>query len=526
MLLKVRHIVLIVLLAAIGVKAQNISWKETPTSIWHTFIIPDIQQLPIEQDTLLAGDMIGAFYDSAGVLKCGGVYTITGKEDSIVLKVYGKDGNKAGFNEGENVIFRIYIADKECVIENVDFIFENDSSGQADVFQQYAISRVMYVHTLLNEIYYPGMDLCKEYGVISPSLYADFPEDMQFRSQNGLNLDSKTGTIDLTSSIPGKYTVYFESSACLMLDSVNLVIHPQEDLLASTDTFFCEGGEVEILPAPGMTGYYWSDGATSVKKIITEPGWYWIEARSSSTNCISRDSIYVKEVKTPSVIVNKTLNCESLLLTAKNSSYSYTINGINTDQYLLTESSDVVIHVVDNHGCSAVDTIFYKLDTLQIKDILYSSVDATCNYMGKIIIDSTSVSGGTMPYSFRFSGNTNLDEYTGYQYETELPKGDYTMYVSDANGCEKKAISSVVISKSSDCEYPVITPDNDGDDDQYYIAHEGTARIYDKHGRIVKNRFNVPDYWDGNDEDGNSLPIGSYIIVVNGDTTINITILK
>lgn len=69
----------------------------------------------------------------------------------------------------------------------------------------------------------------------------------------------------------------------------------------------------------------------------------------------------------------------------------------------------------------------------------------------------------------------------------------------------------------------VFTPDGDGLNDSYYIHFDGTTRIYNKSGELVKT-IPAPGYWDGTDLQGRRLPVGAYILRC-GDLEKDITLV-
>jgi len=74
-------------------------------------------------------------------------------------------------------------------------------------------------------------------------------------------------------------------------------------------------------------------------------------------------------------------------------------------------------------------------------------------------------------------------------------------------------------------ESSAFSPNGDGEYDTFYIDEEGTIQLVDERGRFVKE-LQGPAHWDGTDNDGNPLPFGYYILVVNGKPQSGITIVK
>ncbi len=69
------------------------------------------------------------------------------------------------------------------------------------------------------------------------------------------------------------------------------------------------------------------------------------------------------------------------------------------------------------------------------------------------------------------------------------------------------------------------SPDGDGQSDHIYIEDSGIAQIFDEGGSLV-NELAVPASWYGNDSNGNPLPLGYYIISINGSKVLQVTLVK
>lgn len=93
------------------------------------------------------------------------------------------------------------------------------------------------------------------------------------------------------------------------------------------------------------------------------------------------------------------------------------------------------VTVTDNDGCikTMSVTVFNSVPTINFKD---SVLDATCNQSnGAIFINS--LSGGTNPYQFLWSGGENTQNISA------LAAGSYTVQVTDANNCTASKIYTI-----------------------------------------------------------------------------------
>jgi hypothetical protein len=116
--------------------------------------------------------------------------------------------------------------------------------------------------------------------------------------------------------------------------------------------------------------------------------------------------------------------------------YSYSIDGGTTLQadglFSGLDIGTYVIQVIDANGCTVTgdDVIITQPDPLVISNV--ANTNPTCNgeANGTIMI---SVQGGTTPYNYSIDNGATYHadaEFTG------LDIGTYSIYVSDANGCE------------------------------------------------------------------------------------------
>jgi gliding motility-associated-like protein len=124
------------------------------------------------------------------------------------------------------------------------------------------------------------------------------------------------------------------------------------------------------------------------------------------------------------------------------------------------------------------------------------------------------VGGGTMPYSYRWSGTNQMTRFI-----TNLSPGLYTVIVTDQNGCNIRGDGEV---RDTDVECytgrQVITPNNDGKNDELEIAcapaAENELEIFDRWGVRVFRQDNYDNSWRGMDGAGTELPDGGYFWVL------------
>lgn len=133
------------------------------------------------------------------------------------------------------------------------------------------------------------------------------------------------------------------------------------------------------------------------------------------------------------------------------------------------------------------------------------------------------VFGGTAPYNFVWSnGSTN-------QNVGNLTAGDYSVTVTDANGCLAQA--SIELLQPMVLEMPNgYSPNNDGKNDYFvvrgleaYPSNEIT--IFNRWGNVVYQMNNYDNSWNGFNNKGEPLPDPTYFVILDvhsGDGTITL----
>ena len=194
--------------------------------------------------------------------------------------------------------------------------------------------------------------------------------------------------------------------------------------------------------------------------------------------------------------------------------------GDQTRNVVLTESGNVWYEVTNEQMCSNSDT--FRVEKMDISSVNYRIRDADCYRQGGIDILGQVIENGRPPYAYKV---TNRIDNTVPGDLNNLPEGAYVLEIINDNGCVLRYSQSLVVEKDCLADRPVISPNEDGLDDRYFIRFEGPVRIFDRNGNL-RRRLTGPVYFDGNDSNGDPLPMGTYLVVSDGGGNITLTIIR
>jgi hypothetical protein len=198
--------------------------------------------------------------------------------------------------------------------------------------------------------------------------------------------------------------------------------------------------------------YSWTSGATTQDISGRTAGTYTVTV-TDANGCVKTATYTITQPAAPvtiSAVVTNTCSGSStgsinLTVTGGSGTYTYLWNNNATTQNRSNLSSGTyTVTVTDNKGCSASAsyTITQPSSTINVTGVV---TNVSCNNGSNGAINIT-VSGGAAPYSYSWcaasswssgSGNATTEDRTG------LDAGQYTVQVTDANGCKKTTTFTV-----------------------------------------------------------------------------------
>jgi len=154
----------------------------------------------------------------------------------------------------------------------------------------------------------------------------------------------------------------------------------------------------------------------------------------------------------------------------------------------------------------------------------YTILSNTCSEGAEVKINE-SANSSYKPFTYSYRSVNSHSEYSANSpvIQNVLP-GIYDLRISDRNDCSILIQKFIHVPVAADCDN-IITPNGDGIDDTYYVDNTGTMKIVNKEGRVIKE-LSIPGAWDGTDYSGKEVPIGLYILLINGKNKIGVVVIN
>jgi hypothetical protein len=208
---------------------------------------------------------------------------------------------------------------------------------------------------------------------------------------NGFRSFAKdTSLIRVRLNASGWYYVDVNLNDKTARDSVYVEVMPSpEGFILPADTLYlCEGDYVLLTAMPEGLSYSWSTGEKTQNITVSDSGMYRVIIENENF-CSDTAYCYVGFYPQPvAEIIGNTIICagDSTLLTLTNKFSEYFWStGDTTEAIYAKEEGWVSVLVIDENGCSAVDSIYITYYTIDLDYSDISSID-----FGRVFIDSDS----------------------------------------------------------------------------------------------------------------------------------------
>lgn len=258
-------------------------------------------------------------------------------------------------------------------------------------------------------------------------------------------------TQDISSIPKGQYSVLIkDANGCTNLQEV-VITEPSRfiAILESEIQISCYGqstGAINVRVSGGIQPYTyeWSDGATTKDNIDIPAGDYILKV-TDANGCEEQVNSTITQPSEVKYTVNKVtnLNCfgdnggsVDISITGGIGPYNYLwSNGITTQDLTNVPAGKYSVQITEGNGCqNTLEAEITQPSLMTLK--LDTVVNVLCNGDNTGLIN-VSVEGGVAPYAYSWSNGAQTQDISS------LFAGNYSLTVTDANGCMKLA-STVV----------------------------------------------------------------------------------
>lgn len=446
-------IIEIVHISCFGLENGSITVQGMGGTPEYFLIIDDVQYPGLTVSGLKAGTYTVAIVDSNGCASDEKQVIINEPQplalsiDSVNINCYGANNGQALLNiTGGTAPYSVrwsdgnILATRNSLVPGIYEVIVTDANG-CSVRDNVVITQpepVVITETITNVNCYGGND-----GSITLDVNGE-TENYQITWKNKVT-SANVGTGATASNLSaGVYIAeILDENGCKWTREY-MVIQPSEPLFAQAfqTNIRCAGednGTINLIVAGGTAPYtyQWSNGETTRSIFNLSQGIYEVTI-TDANGCIITESYEITEPEPLTVTVDslQDVSCKfgndgSIRLNIEGGAGNYRItwsNGRTGPELTNLRAGEYTVFIIDDNSCFYTETftISEPTDILSIEGI---STTQLCNADDQIELLLT-VIGGTAPYSYQWSNGSTDQNLTGI-----LP-GNYSVVVTDANGCE------------------------------------------------------------------------------------------
>jgi len=342
----------------------------------------------------------------------------------------------------------------------------------------------------------------------------------------------------------GDYTVSVTSSSdCVATYEIELE-QPLSSLILNfqADDPTCGGytngtAQLQVNGGTPTYTYAWSSGETTSTANALIAGTNYVIV-TDANGCIRIDSLTLNEPTPISYSFETedvscfgedigTLTISDISGGNGDGTYTYSMDGENyvgTPTFIRLEAGDYEFYIQDSEGCTTTQAFSIN----QLPELTVDlGEDIELAYGDSVTLVPTINQFSTFEYQWTtFSPDSTLScTDCPTPIATPLYDTDYTLLITDANGCTATDDIRVNVRKTQRVFIPTaFTPNSDGANDVFMIHGNSGAvsayiRIFDPWGELVYNNTNatlnnLEDGWDGKYRDNDS-PAGVYVYFVD-----------
>jgi hypothetical protein len=218
-----------------------------------------------------------------------------------------------------------------------------------------------------------------------------------------------------------------DANGCTNTDNVTVTVLASPAIGGGADQSICPGTSV-TLSGTGGVSYVWDNSV--VDGVAFTPGstTIYTVTGTDGNGCENTDLVTITVQSLPSVDagVDQTVCAGSDVTLSGSGATSYVWDNAVTDGVVFNPTATATYTVIgtDGNGCTNTDIVDVTVTTGQTISGVVTHDDGTTNGA----IDVT-ITGGTPPYTISWDNSETTEDITG------LTAGDYTITVTDDNGC-------------------------------------------------------------------------------------------
>jgi gliding motility-associated-like protein len=332
------------------------------------------------------------------------------------------------------------------------------------------------------------------------------------------------------------YTVRVSNAAgCFAEASTEVFVATPASIGIPNDTSVCPGTSVTLNIIGGVT-YDWEPkvditGANTANPTITpsQPRTYTVNILDNNGCDINGIvNIGIHTPADPQAGTDATICIgESALLTATNGvSYSWQpaalVNDNTLDSAIATPGITTVftVTIIDANGCENQDEVTITVQPLPNVD---AGPDLYIYEGARAVLKATGASTYVWSPGLWMNDTTIAEPII-------FPDDTITYYVvgTDLFGCSNVDTVNVFVLPSPKFYVPTaISPNGDGRNDEFLISYYEnfnliSLRIFNRWGVMVFETDDIANPWDGRSADGQPLPIGTYVYIIEGVDDIGV----
>ena len=255
--------------------------------------------------------------------------------------------------------------------------------------------------------------------------------------------------------------------------------------------------------------YLWNTGETTSEISVKEPGKYWVTVQNKCGS--ATDTIKVNTSDSPQVLLpnDVTINCgENFNIQPLQLS-----NATNYEWNTGETTSSITVNTAGTYWLTATNNCGTIIDSI---NIAATPTELQLQLPTNIILNCES--GGSTLTPIVSSANNNNITYlwnTGATTPSITVKSPGTYTLSISNGCDSLTSSTTIVSPPLNPITNVITPNDDGKNDQFVLPNQLTGSkltIYNRLGRKIYQSDNYSNDWKGA-----GLPAGLYYYKIENE---------